>query len=80
MAAPSTALSRGEPSATQSAVLWPFQLYGRAYSFDGLAESHQIPPASLHGGEGLLFQVWFHPMTQSTLNLQWALNLMILVW
>ena len=26
---------------------------------------------------GLLFQVWFHPMTQSTLNLQWALNL---VW
>ena len=29
---------------------------------------------------GLLFQVWFHPMTQSTLNLQWALNLVILVW
>ena len=23
---------------------------------------------------GLLFQVWFHPMTQSTLNHQWALN------
>ena len=29
---------------------------------------------------GLLFQVWFHPMMQSTLNLQWALNLVILVW
>ena len=28
----------------------------------------------------LLFQVWFHPMTKSTLNLQWALNLVILVW
>ena len=29
---------------------------------------------------GLLFQVWFHPMTWSTLNLWWALNLVILVW
>ena len=31
-------------------------------------------------GRGLLFQVWFHLMTQLTLNLQWALNLVILVW
>ena len=31
-------------------------------------------------GRGLLFQVWFHLMTQSTLNLQWAFNLVILVW
>ena len=31
-------------------------------------------------GRGLLFQVWFHPVTWSTLNLQWALNLVILVW
>ena len=63
-----------------SAVPQPVQLYGGAYSFGGLAESHQIPPPSLYGGEGLLFQVWLHPMTQSTLNLQWALNLVILVW
>ena len=30
-------------------------------------------------GRGLLFQVWFHLMTWSALNLQWALNLVILV-
>ena len=30
-------------------------------------------------GKGLLFQVWFHPMTWLTLNLWWALNLLILV-
>ena len=29
---------------------------------------------------GLLFQVWCHQMTWSTLNLWWALNLVILVW
>ena len=51
----STALSRGEPSATQLAVLMPFQPYGGAYSFSGLAESHLIPPPSLHGGEGSTF-------------------------
>ena len=37
--APSTAVSRREPSATQSAILQPFQLYGGAYSFGGLVES-----------------------------------------
>ena len=52
VAAPSTPLNRGEPSATESAVLQPFQLYDGAYSFGGLAESPPIPPPSLHGGEG----------------------------
>ena len=46
----------------------------------GAWQSHPIPLPSLYGWEGLLFQVWFNPMTQSTLNLQWALNLMILMW
>ena len=31
-------------------------------------------------GKDLLFQVWFHLMTQLTLNLWLALNLVILVW
>ena len=31
-------------------------------------------------GRGLLYQVWLHVMTQLTLNLWWALNLLILVW
>ena len=66
VAAPSTAVSRGEPPATQSAVPGP---YGGAYSSGGLEETHLIPPPSLHGGAGLLFQVWFHPMTWLTLNL-----------
>ena len=39
VAASPTALSRGLPSATQSAVLQPFILYGGAYSFGGLVES-----------------------------------------
>ena len=30
-------------------------------------------------GRGILFQVWFHLMTWLTLNLHWALNLVILV-
>ena len=51
MTALSTALSKGEPSATQSAVL-PFPLYVEAYSFWGFTESHPIPPPSLYGGEG----------------------------
>ena len=55
VAAPSTTLSRGEPSATQSAVPQPYHLYGGAYRFGGLAESHWIPPPSLHGGEGSSF-------------------------
>ena len=44
VAAPSIALRREELHATQSAVPQASQLYGRAYSFGGLAESHLIPP------------------------------------
>ena len=55
VAAPSTTLSRGEPYAAQSAVPQPCHLYGGAYSFGGLAESHPIPLPSLHGGEGSSF-------------------------
>ena len=51
----STTLSRGEPSATQSAVPHPSHLYGGAYKLGGLAESHLIPPPSLHDGEGSSF-------------------------
>ena len=53
--APSTTLSRGEPYATQSALPQPSHLYGGAYSFGGLAESHLIPLSSLHGGQGFSF-------------------------
>ena len=55
VAAPSTMLSRGEPSATQSAVPQPSHLYGGAYSFGSLAESHPILLPSLHGGVGSSF-------------------------
>ena len=55
VAAPSTTLSRGESSAAPSAVLQPSHLYGGAYSFGGLAESHPIPMLSQHGGEGSSF-------------------------
>ena len=59
VAAPSITLSRGEPSAAQSTVPQPSHLHGGAYSFGSLAESRPILPPSLHGGRGLLFQVWF---------------------
>ena len=52
---PSTTLSWGKPSATQSAVPQPSHLYGGAYSFGGLADSHLIPLPSLHSGEGSSF-------------------------
>ena len=52
VAAPSTTLSRREPSATQSAFPQPSHLYGGAYSHGDSAESHLIPPPSLPDGEG----------------------------
>ena len=55
VAAPSATFSRGEPSATQSAVPLPSHLYGGAYSLGGMAESHLIPLPSLHDGEGSSF-------------------------
>ena len=55
VAVPSTALSRGQPSATQSAVPQPSHLYGRAYILGVLTESHLIPLPSQHDGEGSSF-------------------------
>ena len=52
MSAPSATLSRGEPSATHSAVS---QTFGGAYSLGGSVESHLIPLPSLHDGEGSSF-------------------------
>ena len=48
-------IEEGEPYATQSAVPQPSHLYGGAYNFGGLAESHSIPPPSLHDEEGSSF-------------------------
>ena len=52
VAAPSATLGRVEPSATHSAVPQPI---GGVYSLGGSIESHQIPPPSLHDGEGSSF-------------------------
>ena len=68
VAAPSTTLSRGS-LLLLSLLFQPSHLYGGANSFGGLAESHPIPPPSHMVGRGLLFQAWFHLMTQSTLNM-----------
>ena len=46
----------------------------------GSWQSHLIPSHSIHGGEGFLFQVVYHPMTQLTSNLLWGLNWVNLVW
>ena len=67
-AAASTALNRGEPSATRSTVLQSFNYMG-AYSFRGLAESPDLLHLPYMVGMGLLFQVWFHPMTWLALNM-----------
>ena len=61
------------------AVPQPIQQYGRPSRF-GAQQSHQIHLPSLHGGRDLLLQVVFHLMRQTTLNLWWMLNLVILVW
>ena len=73
LAAPSTALGRGDLYAALSSGLQPFQQYGGANSFGGLCLPYMV-------GRGLLFQVWLHLMTWLTLNLWWALYLVILVW
>ena len=52
----SLCLEQGEPHATHLTVSQPFQLYGGAYRFWGLAESHLIPLPSPHGREGSSFQ------------------------
>ena len=73
MAAPPTALSREELPATH-----PINMVGHRAL--GAQQSCPLSLPSLHGGEGFLFQVEFHPVTQWTLDLWWALNLVILVW
>ena len=50
VAAPPTALGRGEFHATHSAVPMSFHQYGGAYSFGCSAMRHTIPLPSLHGG------------------------------
>ena len=54
-------------------IWWGIQLWG-------LAQSYPIPPPSLHDGDGSSFPIWYHPMTELTMNLWWALNLVILLW
>ena len=49
------------PYATQLAVPQASQLYGWAYSFGGLTESHLIPLSSLNGGDGSYFPGSFPP-------------------
>ena len=55
VAVASTTLSRGSLLLLNLAVPQSSHLYGGAYSFGGLAESHLIPLPSLHGGEGSSF-------------------------
>ena len=62
-----------QPPATQSAGLQPFQLYCGAYSVGSLAESHPIPPSSLHGGEGSSFPGLF-PLND-TVNFESAVGI-----
>ena len=50
-----TTSSREEPHATQTAAHYPFNQYGRAYSFGAFAESHPLSLPSLHGREGFAF-------------------------
>ena len=54
VAAPSTTLSGGA-LCYSVCCSQPSHLYGGAYSFGGLAESHLIPLPSLNGGEGSSF-------------------------
>ena len=79
VAAPSTTFSRG--SLMLPCLLFPSHtIYMVGHTALG---AWQRVTHSLHFlymvGRGLS-QVWFHPVTQSTLNLQLALNLVILVW
>ena len=74
VAGPFTALNIGQPYATQLS-----SSHSSGIQLLDLVESHLIPLPSLND-RGLLFQVSFHQMTQSTLNPWWASGLVILVW
>ena len=79
VAAPSTALSRDrfllfhQWSSTIPTTWWGIQLWG----LGRVTQSHCLPYMLWRG---LLFQVWFHQMTQLTLNLWLVLNLAVPVW
>ena len=79
VAASSTVFSRGSLMLLNQ--LFPSHpKYMAGHTALGAWQSHLISPPSLHCGKGLLFQVWFHLMAWLTMNLQCALNLVILVW
>ena len=69
VAAPSSTLSRG--SLLLLSLMFPkHPIYMvQLTAFGGLADITQYLCLPYMMGRGLLFQVWFHPMTQSTLNL-----------
>ena len=71
---------KGGHYATQSAILQPFQPYGRAYCSGAWQRGTQALCLPYMVGRDLLFQVGFYPMTQSTPNWWWVWNLVILVW
>ena len=79
VAAPSTTLSRGALCCSVCctpaipSIWWGIQLWG-------LGRELPNPLPSLHGGKGSSFPGLVPSNDQSTLNLQWALNLVILVW
>ena len=79
VAAPSTTLSRG--SLLLLCLLFShYPIYMVGHTALGAWQSHQSLHLPYMVEMGLLFQVWFHLMTQLTLNPQWALNLVVLVW
>ena len=80
VAAPSTTLSRG--SLMLLSLLFPshpIYMLGHA-ALGAWQRVKQFLPLPYMVGSCLLFQLWFHLMTWLTLNLQWALNLVILMW
>ena len=68
VAAPSATLSRGKPFATQLFPNHPIYMVGHTAlgAQQRVTQSLYLPSVM---GKGLLFQVWCHQMTQSTLNL-----------
>ena len=80
VAALPTTSSRWEPHAIHLTVPQPFQQYGGAFRFGGLAENHLIPLPSLHGGEGSSFLCNAPPNDMVNTESVVGLNLVILRW
>ena len=79
VAAPSTTLRRGNLLLLNQ--LFPSHpIYMAGHKALGVWKSPIPSTFPCMVGRGLLLQVLFHPMTWLTLNLLWALNLVILVW